>query len=143
MNHFDIAETVNQLVFECIALDENDTGFETSAEIIINTINELLAELINLAGIEASSSDATSAVTMKETIQELVTELVSLERERVSAEPNAEANLRNIAETIDTIIADFIEINKYGIEVQSIKRMSNAELVSFTKSVLLLLFHLA
>ena len=52
--------------------------------------------------------------------------------ERVSAEPNAEANLRDIAETIE-IIADFIETNKYGIERQLIKRMNNAELVSFTK----------
>ena len=114
-----------------------------------NTINELLTELIelgesmNLARIGACFSDASHAKTIKQTIQKLVTEIVSLKTERASAEPNAEAHFRDITETIDIIIADFMETNNNGIERQLIQEKINAELVSFTKSELFLLFLLA
>ena len=137
------AITINELIAELINLDNAGQGFEISAELMANTVKEVFAELTNLAGMKASSSDAFSAKTMKKTIQELVSELISLKRDEVGAEPNTEAKIRDIAKTIDTIIADFIENNKTEIEVQSIKGMTDAELVSFTKSVRLLLFHSA
>ena len=121
------ANTINELVAELINLENADSGFEICVELISNTINELFAELMNLAGIETTSSDLTS------TIQERVTELVNLKRGRVGSEPNLEANLALMAESIDKIIASFIETNKNGIEFQSIKRMTNAELVSLYK----------
>ena len=91
------------------------SGYETFAEMIANKIMERIAESIVLTGIRSFTSAGRN--------------------DRVIAVETTEA----IAEAISKILADFIEINKSEIEFESMKRMKNAEPVSFIKSVLLLL----
>ena len=132
-------ETIDHFVALFIALDITDAGFETCAKIITITINERIAELIDQVGSESSSFDASFAENIKETINELLDEMMTLKKSESVPEPNADAtkvkttatNLGVIAWTIDTIISNFIYNNKNEIEIQSIKTMSNAELVSF------------
>ena len=133
------AITINELLDELVTLDNAHPDFDNIAELISDTLNEVFAELMNLAGIETGSSDS-SAEFIGKTVKELVTEMVTLKKAGSDVGKNSEAsvvtatniNFGNIAETIEIIIADFIETNKEGIENQLIKGMSNAELVSFT-----------
>ena len=96
MAHSDIAESVNQFVADLIALDEpglENFGFDNSAAIIAGDINELVAELIDLAGNETAS-----AKTIRETIKKQLIEIINLKRNEIDTESNNKAS----AATTDT-----------------------------------------
>ena len=144
MAHFDTAETVNQLVTRLIALNNVELDFDTSAEIIANEIMTRLVELIDLIETDPNSSDTTGAGFIVETVQNFLTEIITLKSSETDAGPNVDAStdadIKASAETIAVIIADFIETNKSEIELQSIKRMTHAELVGFTRLAIFNLF---
>ena len=185
MAHFEIAETINELVTELIALDNVEPSFDIYAETIANRINENIAELINLAtrsdentseivketvhdrdAVAKAAAEANrelaadllgeilrlfpdarsankailfgktgppaAAVVAQKAIHDRVTEIISLKKAETDAVSTNDADFEVLADAIDTTVAHFIENNKTKIEVQSIKRMPNAELVSLT-----------
>lgn len=119
MTHLKIYESINQFVGEIIALDNTDAGFRSSAEVIANKINDRVAEIIILAGIEPAAADTTSAETISKTIQTHVTEIIDLKQSITDAAQNTDdtvlatdSNINQITSTIAVIIAAFIDVNK-------------------------------
>ena len=86
---------------------------------------------------------AAEARLAQDAIKEHVAEIISLKKAGTDAVLTADADVGVLVDAISTTVAHFIENNKIEIEVQLIKRMTNAELVSFTRSELLFMILIA
>ena len=75
-------------------------------------------------------------------IQEHVTEIISLKKSETDSVSASDADIGVLVYAIGATVTHFIENNKIELEVQSIKRMTDAELVSFIESVKSVISHL-
>jgi uncharacterized membrane protein YheB (UPF0754 family) len=120
-----VVDSINQLVAQLIALDNTEAEFQPSTEFIVNKINERVAELIDIVKTNNSSFNATSAEKTKETMKELLTDMITVKRSGSVTGPDAQAsavattntNLEDIVESMNQVIADFIETNNIMLSI--------------------------
>ena len=142
-----IANKINDLFAQLMILAGISSPDSTGAGTINETIQAITDEearlktfsadrLMQNADTTKESGLAGQAKAAYRAIQEHVTEIISLKKAGpdarnnydVSADAIIAADPKVIADAIGTIIADFIETNKMAIELQSIKRMTNADI---------------